>query len=308
MSFETFCSAAPSQGRLTAVGPPRGAPALGGGDDAFHHIDGNGEADADTAARTRIDRRIDADQPPVEIDERAARIARIDRRIRLNEESVVADAGLRARQRRNDALRHRLADAEGIADRDDEIAHFNRVRIAKLEHRESLVALDLEHGQIRARIAQHDLGFEFAMIRQRDLHLRHPLDDMMIGDDEAGGIDDDARAERLGGARIVALASEEATEDRIVEQGVLRPRLDARGIDVDDRRLRLLDDRREGQMHFAGAFRRDFRRLSHDRRGEKRQNESDRKSKQDVASSFGSADDGARGRRRFRQASAAFLS
>ena len=220
-------------------------------DDALDHVDGNREADPHAAARARIDRRIDPDEAPGKIDQRAARIAGIDRGVGLDEETVVVDADLRARERRDDPLRHRLADAERIADREDEIADLDRVGIAELEHRELLVALDLEHRQIRAGIAQHDLGFEFPPIRERDLHFRHALDDVMVGDDEAARIDDHARAERLGGARVLALRAEELAKDRIVEQRIARHRLDARGVDVDDGRPRLLDDGREREPHFA---------------------------------------------------------
>ena len=136
ISLETFCSVGAEPGPLDRL-----AAAFGGRDDAFDHIDRDGEADPHAAAGARIDRRIDADKPSVQIDERAARIAGIDRRVGLNEKAVVADAGLRARESRNDALRHRLADAERIADGDDEIADFNRVGIAKLEHGECFVAL-----------------------------------------------------------------------------------------------------------------------------------------------------------------------
>src|SRR5215471_14474922 len=100
-------------------------------DDAFDHIDGNGEADPDAAARARVDRGIDADQLAVEIDQSAARIARIDGGVGLNEKAVVADPDLRARERRDDALGDGLPDAERIAHGDDEIADFERVRVAK---------------------------------------------------------------------------------------------------------------------------------------------------------------------------------
>ena len=50
-----------------------------------------------------------------------------------NEELVVGDADLRARQRRDDAGRDRLAHAERIADGQHEVADLERVRIAKLE-------------------------------------------------------------------------------------------------------------------------------------------------------------------------------
>src|SRR5208283_4664641 len=89
---------------------------------ALDHVDRNGEAKPHAAAGPRIDHRIDADEPAVQVDEGAARIARIDRRVRLDEEAVVARADLGAGQRRYDALRHRLADAERVADGDDEVA------------------------------------------------------------------------------------------------------------------------------------------------------------------------------------------
>ncbi len=58
---------------------------------------------------------------PLHVDERAAGIAGIDRRIGLDEELVVGDADLRARERRDDAVGHGLADAEGIADRQHDV-------------------------------------------------------------------------------------------------------------------------------------------------------------------------------------------
>ena len=105
----------------------------------FDHIDGNGEADAHAAAGARIDRRIDADQPPPGVDQRAAGIAGIDRRVGLDEEAVVVDADVGARQRRDDALRHALADAERIADGDDEVADLKRVGIAEFDRRKIAV-------------------------------------------------------------------------------------------------------------------------------------------------------------------------
>src|SRR5208337_1676207 len=74
--------------------------------------------------RISMDRRIDANELAVEIDQRAARTAGIDGGVGLDEETVVADTDLRARKRRNNALRDRLADTERIADGDDEISDF----------------------------------------------------------------------------------------------------------------------------------------------------------------------------------------
>jgi hypothetical protein len=65
---------------------------------------------------------------PGHVDQRAAGIAGIDRRIGLDEELIVGDADLRARQRRDDAMRHGLADAERIADGEHHVADQQRRR------------------------------------------------------------------------------------------------------------------------------------------------------------------------------------
>src|ERR1700748_3503138 len=94
---------------------------LGRSHDHAHHVGQNGKADALRNAGARIARGVDAGEPPGHVDQRAAGIAGVDRGIGLDEELVVGDADLRARQGRDDAVRHRLADAEGIADRDHDV-------------------------------------------------------------------------------------------------------------------------------------------------------------------------------------------
>ncbi len=73
----------------------------------------------------------------------------------------------------------------GIADGDDEIADLDGVGIAQRNGGKRPVALDLEHRQIGAGIVEHDLGLELALVGERDLHVRHAGDDVVIGDDEA---------------------------------------------------------------------------------------------------------------------------
>ena len=124
------------------------------------------------AARAREDRGVDADEPAAEIDQRAAGIAGIDGGVGLDEELIVADADLCARDRRDDAVRHGLADAERIADREHQVADLQLVGIAEVEHREALVgALEAQHGEIAALVLEHDLGLELALVGERDLDL-----------------------------------------------------------------------------------------------------------------------------------------
>ena len=63
-------------------------------DDLADHVARNREADADVAARAGQDRGVDTEQLAVDVDERAARVAGIDRRVRLNEvlEALDVDA------------------------------------------------------------------------------------------------------------------------------------------------------------------------------------------------------------------------
>ena len=127
-----------------------------------------------------------------------------------------------------------------------------------------------------------DLGLELALVGERDLHVGHALDDVMVGDDEAGRIDDHAGAERLLHALILAsAAAKKPAEDRIVEQGIARHRLDARGVDVDDRGRDLLDHRRQGETR--AALRRNLRRRVGDGRGaEQRKHRSEGEADQSI--------------------------
>ena len=123
---------------------------------------------------------------PFMIDERAAGIAGIDRGVGLDEELVVGDADLGARQRRDDAARHRLPDAERIADGEHEIADFEIVGIADGERRQLLIVrLDLEHGEIGALVGEQKLGFEFAPVGEHDADVAAAQDHVVVGDDEA---------------------------------------------------------------------------------------------------------------------------
>ena len=52
--------------------------------------------------------------------------------------------------------------------------------------------LHLQHGEIGQRINADDLGGKDASIGQRDLDFIGAIDDMIIGDHQAGRLDDEA--------------------------------------------------------------------------------------------------------------------
>ena len=151
----------------------------------LRHVRRHREADADVAARRRQDLRVDADQLARGVHERAAGVALVDRRIGLQEVFIasVAEAG-RAALRADDAHRHRLADAERVADREHDVADAHRVRIAD-RHDRQVLAVDLDHREIARRIRADQLAVDDAAIRQLDLDLRRVVDDVIVGQDVA---------------------------------------------------------------------------------------------------------------------------
>ena len=233
------------------------------GDGAFHErlhqVGRNGEADAVRAARARDDRRIDADHPPAHIDQRAARVAGIDGGVGLNKVLgiVVADAG--ACQRRDDAAGDGLADAEGIADGEHQVADLHPVGVVELQVGELAARpRDAQNGEVQLVVAQDDLGIELALVGERhpDLGLAAALDDVVVGDDDAVLADEDARAQRvLHPLSLRAeIAAEELLEEGVVEQrgGVLDP---LRHVDVDHGGGHLLHEGCEGELHLHLALR-----------------------------------------------------
>src|SRR6185437_12963921 len=109
-------------------------------DDLGDALRGDREADADRAARRRDDRRVDADHVAVHVEQRPARIAAIDRGIGLNE--IVVGAGIDvAVPRRNDAYRHRTAEAERVANRHHPVADAHLVGIAEIHGLDRLLRL-----------------------------------------------------------------------------------------------------------------------------------------------------------------------
>ena len=119
----------------------------------FHHVDGDGKADAIAASRLRIDRGIDTDQVAIHINKRTARIARINRGICLNKKLIIGARNLRTRKRGHNARGYRLPDAKGITDGQYEIADVNRIRIAELNGGQTFDAFQPQDRKIAAWIA-----------------------------------------------------------------------------------------------------------------------------------------------------------
>ena len=186
----------------------------------------------------------------------AAGIARIDGRIGLDEELIIRNADLRARECRDDALRHGLPDAERIADREHQIAHLQRFRIAELETCRSVAFFKLStarsvRGSRRTISASNSRRSD-----KRHLHLVHVLDDVIVGDDETRRIHDDTGTERTlrPRRRHARAALPEEPPIEILHAGILAP-LGTAGIDVHHRAAGGANDGRERQLNLRLALR-----------------------------------------------------
>ena len=158
---------------------------------------GNRKADALRAAGAREDRGVDADELAAEIDQRAAGIAGIDRGVGLDEELIVGDADLCARDRRDDAVRHGLADAERIADREHQVADLQRVGIGEFERRKLFVRALMRSTARSVRASLSTISASNSRLSESEtLTSLGAFDHVVVGDDEAADVDDDARAER----------------------------------------------------------------------------------------------------------------
>ena len=123
---------------------------------------------------------------------------------------------------------HRLRQREGTADCFYPIAHVGRIGIAQLDGRQRRVGIDLDHGQVGGLIdADHPRRAPEILVvgigRELDVDLVGLIDHVIVGDDVALGIDDEAGAQRLANtaaAPLVAViachrapAAEEAVEE-----------------------------------------------------------------------------------------------
>ena len=170
-------------------------------DHAGHRLRGHRKADADRAAGRRDDQRVDADHFAVEIEQRPAGIAAVDGGVGLDVVVIGTRADI-AVARRDDAGGDRAAEAERIADRDHPFAEPQLVGIAELHRDQRLVRLEFQHRQIGLLVDADQLGLELAAVVHDDVDLVGIRDDVIVGHDDARGVDDEAGAERVGLVRL----------------------------------------------------------------------------------------------------------
>src|SRR5207302_4148681 len=98
--------------------------------------------------------------------------------------------------RRDDPGGDAAAEAERIANRDHPVADLSGAAVAESDIGQRLVRRDLQHREIGARVTADNLGRVLAVVLEDDLDFGSLADHVIVGDDDAGGVDDKARAER----------------------------------------------------------------------------------------------------------------
>mmetsp|Transcript_16081 Transcript_16081/g.27408 ORF Transcript_16081/g.27408 Transcript_16081/m.27408 type:complete len:255 (-) Transcript_16081:166-930(-) len=188
-------------------------------DDPLDLVDRHGEGDP---IHAHCFHRVHADDLAREVEQRPARVARVDRRVGLDVLHRVASAQglpqpyLRARPlyRRHDSRRDGVGEAERRSQRHDELARPKVCRRAERDRRQRRLRPDSNNRDVGRRVGvlHHTAQFSDA-VREGHHHLpaaaRH---DVGVGEHDAGRVDDEARAR-------CAWLKDGATADADVHQG-----------------------------------------------------------------------------------------
>ena len=91
-----------------------------------------------------------------------------------------------------------MPNAEGIANRQHQIAHLQVIGVAKRQSCQFFIThINLENGKVAAFIGEQQLRRKLALIGQNHTDVRAPADHVVVGHDQTGRIDDYPGTERI---------------------------------------------------------------------------------------------------------------
>ena len=192
------------------------------GEELLNAFDGNGEA---YSGGILADGLVDADEFAVKIDERATGIARIDRRVRLEDVvewiSLVFVAAVDGGQ---NALRNGMLKTERIADGDDAFAEHDVVRQRERRRLEVLWNRSAGHAdeaKVVRSVKSNQFAFEGRPVPQTDFDIVGAFHDMQIRQHKTTWIDDDAAAQWIVFLHDLLLHAAKTEEIEIREEVVI---------------------------------------------------------------------------------------
>ena len=229
-------------GRILRLDPHKSTLDRSVADDLLAHPSGGVARDreADSLRAGLGDGGVDPHDAPMNVDERPAGVARIDRGVGLEEvaEGVADDAA--AADGADDPVGQRSVEAVGIADRPHHLADLEGVAVPPRRTGE-FGGVDADDGEIAFLVGPHEVGDKPAPIGESDFDPIGLVDDMVVGDDHAVGGDDHPRTDLgVGGAQGSAPPQAHALVNGEEEA--------ARRRDIDHRRP---DEPRQGREELA---------------------------------------------------------
>ena len=122
---------------------------------------------ANAAKIAAHDGRGDADDRSMHVDERAARVARIDRGVGLQKllEGILQHTS--ATSAADDAVGDCAVEAKRVADRPDHFAHFQTAAVAP-RRGDEVVSVDPQNGQVAGCVRAHELRIKLPSVGQID--------------------------------------------------------------------------------------------------------------------------------------------
>src|SRR5690625_3119491 len=105
-----------------------------------------------------------------------------------------------ARPAENDARRYRAAETEGIAHGHNPVTNPHLIGIAPVNRRQLFIRLDLQQGNVRLGIGADQRCGQIPSVRKAHTNVVRLVDDVIVGDDVAFRVDDEAGTHALARA------------------------------------------------------------------------------------------------------------
>src|SRR5262249_31191399 len=172
-----------------------------------HLLDGvRRDAEGDTVGAV-ADGGVDADQFAVDVQERPARVARVDGRVGLDQvlEHGAPRHGDLPAQGADDAVRDGVPPAVRVADGDHVLADHQIAAGPQRQGGQLLAGLDHQDRQVVGGDVLPGLDVQGGAVVQGDGDLPGAGDDVVAGDDVAALVHDDAGAARLAAVAVLAV-------------------------------------------------------------------------------------------------------
>jgi len=174
-------------------------------DDPLGGVDGGRERDR---LRTGNDRGIHTDHLTRRVDQRAARVAGIQRGVGLDDivDHAPGVGPQRPSERRDHPGRDRLREAERVPYGDGDLPDTQLAGFTQFDVRQRVGRADAQHREVAVRIVADEIGVEFRAVRERHADMRRAMHNVAIRQQITVGREDETRTGAAACAAAVFVA------------------------------------------------------------------------------------------------------